>query len=170
MTIKDAHLSSTAHALKCELAAEVLSLFGAVRLRVTGRSMLPSIWPGDTLIVRRMKVQELAVGKIVLCRRAARLFAHRIVSVPDLESQGGVGVQGDALPVPDDPILQSEILGAVAEIIRRGKRVRPSTRLKFRERLLGTLIWHSDLLAGFVLFVDSICTPACWRETWWSRS
>jgi hypothetical protein len=35
--------------LGCELAAEVIRSFGRVRLRATGTSMLPAIWPGDVL-------------------------------------------------------------------------------------------------------------------------
>ena len=38
---------------KHDLAAEVLRQFGEVRLKVTGASMLPSVWPGDVLTVRR---------------------------------------------------------------------------------------------------------------------
>lgn len=160
MTFSNAHWTSVTHARKCELATEVLRLFDTVRLRVTGWSMLPSIWPGDTLIVRRVNVQEIAVGKIVLYRRAERLFVHRIVSVTDPETRAGIGVRGDALPVPDDPVLQSEILGVVSAIVRRGKHVHPSPHLRFRDRLAGTAIWHSDLFARFVLFVHLICNPA----------
>ena len=37
-------------ALQCELVADVARAFGEVRLRVTGASMLPAIWPGDILV------------------------------------------------------------------------------------------------------------------------
>ena len=40
-------------AVKCELAAEVLRSSGELRLRVTGSSMLPAVWPGDELTIRR---------------------------------------------------------------------------------------------------------------------
>src|SRR5262249_37101837 len=40
-----------AHAIKCELAAEVLRFSGRLRLQVGGWSMLPSVFPGDTLLV-----------------------------------------------------------------------------------------------------------------------
>ena len=45
---------SESHAVKCELAAEVLRSSGRLRLQVTGWSMLPSIWPGDTLTVEQV--------------------------------------------------------------------------------------------------------------------
>ena len=48
------------HALKCELAAESLRLSGRLRLRVTGWSMLPTICPGDTLIIERADARARA--------------------------------------------------------------------------------------------------------------
>ena len=41
--------------LKCELAAEVLRSFGTLRFAATGWSMLPSVWPGETLVVDRIE-------------------------------------------------------------------------------------------------------------------
>ena len=36
-----------------DLDAQVIRQFGELRLKVTGASMLPSVWPGDVLTVRR---------------------------------------------------------------------------------------------------------------------
>src|ERR1043166_8467099 len=55
--------------LKSKLAVEVARRFGEVRLRVTGASMLPSVWPGDILTVRRVSFSELRPGQIILCSR-----------------------------------------------------------------------------------------------------
>ena len=56
-------------AAKRDLAAEVIRQFGEVRLRVNGASMLPSVWSGDVLTVRRRSAAELLPGRIVLCYR-----------------------------------------------------------------------------------------------------
>jgi len=40
-----------AHAAKCELAEKTLRRFGQLRCEVTGFSMLPSVWPGDLLLI-----------------------------------------------------------------------------------------------------------------------
>ena len=45
--------------LKCELAAEVLRSFGTLRFAATGWSMLPSVWPGETLVVERVQPDEV---------------------------------------------------------------------------------------------------------------
>jgi len=45
--------STARETLGCELAAEVLRSSGRLRLRATGTSMLPAVWPGDVLSVCR---------------------------------------------------------------------------------------------------------------------
>jgi hypothetical protein len=166
MSFDDDDRMLAAHAQKCELVDEVLRVFGTVRLRVTGFSMLPSVWPGDTLIILRRNIQRIAAGDIVLYCRGARLFAHRVVSGADSPGKSNVSVQGDALPGPDDLLLRSEILGTVCRIIRNGKYVQPSSRLKYYERLVGSLIGRSQWLARVVVFIHSICSSARWREAW----
>jgi hypothetical protein len=153
-----------AHTQKCELVGEVLRLFGTVRLQVNGYSMVPSVWPGDTLIVQRRAVQEVAVGNILLYRRKARLFAHRVVSKQDSLGKSRISVRGDAFPGQDEPLFNSEILGTVSRIVRGGKCVRPSSRLKLHQRLIGILTWHSNLFARLAVFVHSVCSAARYRE------
>jgi len=65
----------------CKLAAEVLRSTGELRLRVTGTSMLPAVWPGDVLSVRGGDVTEALPGDIVLFGREGKLVAHRVVEV-----------------------------------------------------------------------------------------
>ena len=58
--------------MKCDLAADVSRRFGVLRLRVTGFSMLPSIWPGDIACVSR--VDAYRPGDVVLFSRNGRLL------------------------------------------------------------------------------------------------
>lgn len=58
-----------AHALKCELAADVLCSFGKLRFAATGWSMLPSVWPGETLLVERVAPDQVRIGDLVLVGR-----------------------------------------------------------------------------------------------------
>jgi signal peptidase len=48
--------------LKIGLAAEVLRSSGELRLRVTGTSMLPAIWPGEVLLIRRDGAAQAGPG------------------------------------------------------------------------------------------------------------
>jgi len=78
-------------------------------------------------------------------------------------------VRGDAFPGQDELLFRSEILGTVSRIVRGEKSILPPTRLKYHHRLIGTLTWHSDSFARFVIYLHSICSAAWWREASWKR-
>src|ERR1019366_5134974 len=90
--------------LKCELAAEVLRSFGSLRFAATGWSMLPSIWPGETLVVERVNQDQVRIGDVVLVGREGRLCAHRVIGTAGDSQNPRWITQGDALPVPDRPV------------------------------------------------------------------
>jgi hypothetical protein len=107
--------------LKNELAAEVVVLFGTLRLRVTGTSMLPLVQPGDLIQVRRCAIEDVRPGDLVLFIRLRRLFAHRVVA----RSGASLLAQGDTLHDPDPEITDAELLGKVERVERRGRAWRP---------------------------------------------
>ena len=47
---------------KLDLAVEVLRSSGAIRLQALGTSMLPSIWPGDVLLIQRRELGQVRPG------------------------------------------------------------------------------------------------------------
>jgi hypothetical protein len=164
MSLHRATNMDAVHTRNCELIGEVLRLFGTASVRVTGCSMLPSVWPGDTLVIQRAVPQKVAVGDILLYLREAQLVVHRVVSAKHFLGRSEIYVRGDALRRPDGLVVPSEILGTVSRIVRDGKSVRPSPRLKYRARLIGILAYHSNALTRFLVFVHSIWTKARWKE------
>ena len=76
-----------------DLFRELVLTTGKGRFRALGSSMVPTIWPGDVLEVRRIGGAELQLGQILVYarkgenEREARLFAHRVVQIA-----GGGGV------------------------------------------------------------------------------
>jgi len=111
----------------CELMAEVVRGAGWARLRVTGFSMLPAIWPGDVLTLRRHSGDLVRAGQIVVTLGDGRLTAHRVIFAP-----GGAGerviTRGDSVPSADPAVAAGEILGEVVGICRRGRAVRVESR------------------------------------------
>jgi len=106
----------------CEIVADCLRAGRDVRLRVTGSSMLPSIWPHDTLLIRAAGDSQPSIGDIILYSRGGCLVAHRVVrrldaGIPRFETRG------DALPASDAPVVQAEILGFVTAIVRGNREV-----------------------------------------------
>ena len=136
-------VTNESHAVKCELAAEVLRSSERLRLKVTGWSMLPSIWPGDTLLIERAEGGSVGEGEIILFRWERRLFAHRIVR----SDKSDILTRGDSMAAPDSPVDRDEVLGKVVSIIRNGKCFQPRTSLRIRERLIAGLVQRSGFAA-----------------------
>jgi len=101
---------------KFSLAAEVLMRFGELRLRVTGSSMIPGLWPADLVTIRSTSSSELSRGDIVLFFRDRRFFVHRVLDV----SAGGLLTRGDSVPASDPPVSPDELLGRVVSITGAG--------------------------------------------------
>jgi signal peptidase I len=143
----DAASLESAHAAKCELAQEVLRSFGSLRLQVMGFSMLPSVWPGELLWIRRQDIGEILPGDIVLFARDGKLVVHRVVFRTDEPETTRLTTQGDALPMHDSAITAAELLGRVCFILRAGRWVEPCTRLSLGGRLIAGLIARSGRMA-----------------------
>ena len=96
--------SADAAAVKCDLAGEVLRLFGKLHFAATGWSMLPSIWPGETLVVERDRSRDqIHIGE--LCWSGATAGSALIASSGAGDSRNPQWItQGDAMPVPDRPV------------------------------------------------------------------
>jgi signal peptidase I len=144
-------VSTRAHDVKCELAAEVLRSTGTVRLRVNGWSMLPTVMPGDTLLVESATSDQVAEGEIVLFHRERRFFIHRVVR--ELEDRSGLLTRGDAMPQSDPPVRRHELLGRILCIERNGKCFAPSPHLTWRERAIAAIAQRSETAARVVVGV-----------------
>ena len=142
--------------VKCDLALEVLRSFGKLRFAATGSSMLPAIWPGETLVVERARSNQFQVGDVVLVERRGGLCAHRLVSKVD-----GLGIsqwitQGDAISVQDDPVDDRDVLGRVAYVIRAGRLVPVPPKLSVVERVTANIAGRSASAARALVLIHGV--------------
>jgi hypothetical protein len=135
--------------LKGRLFLEILKSSGQAKLRVTGTSMLSSIWPGDILEVRRQNAGEICPGEVVLFERDGRLLAHRVVEKVGRPERTLLVTRGDGLRVPDSPVSPEELLGRVTAILRGGRRIVP--RLTRWGRVVSWVLSRSDLCTKLAL-------------------
>lgn len=165
------HLLPSRETIGCELAAEVLRTFGELRLQATGSSMLPAVWPGDILTVRRHEATEPLPGDIVVYKRNGRLVSHRVVEVrkPESEIRGPKAevripnpesvtpalprvefvTRGDRVRQNDAPISSYELLGRVVAL-KRGSRTLVPHRSP-ASRLASWILRHSDFATSVVV-------------------
>jgi signal peptidase I len=150
MTSEDAFRAEL-HALKCELAGDVLRSAGRLRLRVTGWSMLPTILPGDTLMIEHAGGEHVVKGDIVLFDRDRRLFVHRVSRKSRSAGDLQIVTQGDGMARPDPPISESQVLGKVSFVVRNGRLLQPAKSLGFSSRAVAALARRSSSAARAIV-------------------
>jgi hypothetical protein len=137
---------------KNELAAEAIRSFGALRLRVTGSSMLPAVRPDDLLLIRHCRIEEAGPGDIVLYIRQRRLFAHRVIS----RSAARLVTQGDGVAEPDLPVTAHELLGKVTRVMRRGNTIRHESKPTLPARMAAVLFRRSASAGRFFIRLQGL--------------
>ncbi len=143
------------NAMKCELASEVLRSSGTLRLRVTGWSMLPTVMPGDTLVIDRIHSDEVSEGDIVLFGRDGRLFVHRVIDKGQPQTRRIV-TKGDGMRAADPPVSGSDLLGRVSSIVRNGKCLEPKKTMSVPERAVAAIVQRSTFAARVVVGVHDM--------------
>ena len=124
-----------------ELLQDLIRSSGEGRVRATGASMAPAIWPGDDLVIQRI-CGPLSLGDVVAFLRDGRLFIHRITRA----SAGATTIttQGDRLFVPDPPVSLDALIGLVTRVERAGRPVPLKHNRGFSARLLRWASRFSD--------------------------
>jgi signal peptidase I len=163
MTQNGLDLRDREHALKCEMAAQVLRAFGTLRLEVTGLSMLPSVWPGDLLFIERRDMREIAAGEIVLFARGGKLIAHRVLRKTVVGDETHAVTRGDGLLSADEPVSPAELLGSVRYVLRAGQYVAPETDVRFLARVTTEMVRRFGCIARILAFVHRVHEEA-WRR------
>lgn len=133
------------------LAMQMLRSFGELRPVVRGASMLPSIFPGDVLIIQPETARGARCGDVVLFFRDGRFCAHRLVDRREQRGHVSLITQGDALRRNDPPVGEDELLGRVTAVIRGRKRIELDGPLPAHERLFRWIVRHSATTTKWLL-------------------
>jgi len=132
--------------VRLELAAEILRDFGELRFRACGGSMLPAIFPGDILMIRRDPIGRIRQGHTVLSLRAGLFCAHRVVRIENRSTAVRLITRGDALAMEDPAVSEDEYLGRVIGLHRGRKQREISDRPNLESCVFGCLLRRSDFL------------------------
>jgi len=92
-----------------------------VRFEAPGRSMLPTIHDGDTLVVEPVKAVSIVCGDVIVVEGPNGVRAHRVVG-EDKGSDRTLLLRGDAQRLMDAPVCPDRVLGRVVGLERRGVR------------------------------------------------
>ena len=131
---------------KQQLIVEMLAAHGRCHLQVLGSSMLPTLWPGETVLIEKRTLGP-SVGDIVLCEREGRFFLHRLVGV----KAGFWITRGDAAGQEDPPVSADGMLGVLAGVRRGTEWVVVPKEMSAASQLVAAVLGSSRLLASVVL-------------------
>ena len=108
---------SEEQSVKSALFAEVIARCGEAKVKAWGTSMVPTILPGDVLLVEQQQMAGLNVGDVAVYLRSGRLFAHRVMKIVG-GSPAALITRGDAMDCDDPSVLAENIVGRVVSIMR----------------------------------------------------
>jgi signal peptidase I len=116
------------------LFEDILNSGVGLRVRVTGRSMMPLLRGGELLTLRKVPCSSLKRGDLILFRnKVGYPILHRIVHTIRGKS-GTIAFQtkGDALIAFDGPVHDQAILGKVCKIEKGAKCINMETGIQRR--------------------------------------
>ena len=126
-----------------------------VRLRVTGTSMVPVLWPGDCVTLHPAMVGDLRLGDVVAFAREARVIVHRIVDQTGDANTPVWITRGDDQQHEDSPILCAELLGVVTTVRRFGADRPIDSRPSRTARALSHAVGRSSLVRFLLIRIYS---------------
>ncbi|MBN1978653.1 MAG: S24/S26 family peptidase, partial [Anaerolineae bacterium] len=139
---------------------------GPLRLRVRGRSMWPTLRPGDQVTVESAATDHLQPGDWVLLQGREALFLHRFLG---FTREGLLLTKGDGHRAPDSPWPPDALRGRAVAVSRQG-RTMPVSPSSLRERArtivhrlmaaAWTFLRHTGLLIFLLLGVSVISVAA----------
>lgn len=83
-------------------------------------SMSPGLQKGDLITAKKVPVSELKLGDVITFTNPAdrsSTLTRRLIEMPSAENGQRFFTSGDAKPLPDQPIVASDIVGRVDRVL-----------------------------------------------------
>ena len=112
-----------------------------------GDDMVPSITPGEKILLEKTPVQKIQIGDVIVFRRDI-LIAHRVIEKIRLGSKYYFFTIGDACKFLDSPVSEENVIGKVvgkSDYRKNSLRCSIALRLLLFFYLIDTLFLHNKL-------------------------
>jgi signal peptidase I len=116
-----------------------LRVGSTIRFAVSTQSMLPTLAPGDCVIVRGASAAQARVGEIVLIKTDAAWLAHRLIEQRRADEGTLLVTKGDNCPDADGLWSAGRLYGIITMVERDGQRLNLISR---RARGMNVLLAH----------------------------
>ena len=119
----------------CALYEDILNAGLNLRVRVTGKSMVPFLKDEEVVTLRKVPASSLRRGDLIFFRdRYGSLILHRIIRKRKSGSKVYLETKGDALIAFDEPVRADDVLGKACGV---------------EKKVCGEKMIYRDLTSGF---------------------
>jgi signal peptidase I len=116
---------------------------------VAGKSMLPSLWPGDRVWIERVDPGTLHIGDVILFELHSCYCVHRIQDIRTGNDGARVFVtRGDARPRTDPEVAADQILGKVVSVVRGEREISKVSERALWNRGVGAALARFEPMAS----------------------
>jgi signal peptidase I len=142
------------------LFEDILNANLKLRIRATGRSMVPFLRGGEILTIQKIPVKSLRIGDLIFFKTKDGFpLLHRIVRKKFNGNKLLIQTKGDALIGFDEPVTEHSILGKVCTVEKTelsGKTKHIHMESQFR-RIINYLLAQQSLLKSKVYLTIHQC-------------
>ncbi len=144
---------------KLDFSLQLLEEKGKIFLRLSGFSMFPFLQEGDVALIKKVAINELSIGDVIVFTQDQKMIAHRLKEIIQKGNHFLLTTKGDTSKNNDPVFTEKEYVGKIVSFNRKEKNITITT--KFYE-LIGTIIIKTTRLNTpfFVL------NKRIWRRIW----
>jgi len=115
---------------------------GTIRFEAQGEGMLPTIFPGEELVLHRARLRDLAVGDVILFAQKGKWYLQRVRKILPGVVQPCLRTSLEIGSSLAEPVFGEELLGRVAFLIRDAEEMVLPRRLSLGQRIEKIALKH----------------------------
>ena len=133
---------------------QLLADGNTVKVPVHGMSMFPVLMPGDKVEIRRIPIEKMQAGQVLVFEANGQWVAHRLI-IKD-EINGLLTTKGDGLPGKDKIVRAEQARGIITKIIKTRSPLAWTINtpidafMVWAGPVLGKVFWVTGRIAGKV--------------------
>ena len=144
---------------KLDFSIQLIEEKGKIYLRLSGFSMFPFLKEGDVALIKKVEINALKIGDVIVFKQDQKMVAHRLMALKKNGENNILTTKGDTSKNNDPIFTKKEYVGKIISYNRKGKKITITT--KFYELIGRIIVKTSQLNTPFFVLNKRI-----WRKIW----
>jgi signal peptidase I len=144
---------------KLDFSLQLIEEKGKIYLRLSGFSMFPFLKEGDVALIKKVEINALKIGDVIVFKHGQKMIAHRLMEINQNEEHYTLTTKGDTSKKIDPLFNEADYVGKIISFNRKEKNIVITT--KFYEIFGKIMVKTSRLNTPFFVLNKRI-----WRRIW----